>query len=122
MENKLKVVLCDLDGTLALFEKHDKSQSHYRSPYDASTCENDLLNHKVNNVLKWLPINVILLSGREDKYRHQTVRWLDKHGVKYAGLFMRPTGDNRKDSIVKEELYRKNILPFYEAEFVFNAT
>jgi hypothetical protein len=33
---------------------------------------------------------------------------------------MRATGDNRKDSIVKEEIYKNDILPEYYVEFVLD--
>jgi hypothetical protein len=33
---------------------------------------------------------------------------------------MRETGDNRKDSIVKEEIYNRDILPEYYVSFVLD--
>jgi len=33
---------------------------------------------------------------------------------------MRKSKDNRKDSIVKEEIYRKHIFPFYYIQFVLD--
>jgi hypothetical protein len=33
---------------------------------------------------------------------------------------MRPTGDNRKDSLVKEEILRNEILPNYYVEFALD--
>lgn len=119
MENKVKVVLCDLDGTLCLFEKQDKSKSNYRSPYDASTCENDLMNEAVAKILGFC-LKVILVSGREDKYRNQTERWLEANGIEYDALLMRRSGDYRKDSIVKLEIYDEFIKPFYDVEFVLD--
>jgi hypothetical protein len=38
-----------------------------------------------------------------------TEQWLAKHEVPYAGLFMRPAGDSRKDSIVKRELFDRHV-------------
>jgi hypothetical protein len=35
-------------------------------------------------------------------------------------LYMRPTGDNRKDSLVKEEILRHEILPNYYIEFALD--
>lgn len=58
---KPKVILCDLDGTLALLGK--------RSPYDASQAESDLLNHPIANILEVYahqrvsPVDLILISG-----------------------------------------------------------
>ncbi len=61
-----RAILCDLDGTLALLNG--------RNPFDASTCDADLLNEPVANVLrnyKQLGFTIILLSGREDRYKPQ---------------------------------------------------
>ena len=38
-----------------------------------------------------------------------TERWLARHGIPYTALHMRATGDKRKDSIVKRELYEAHI-------------
>jgi len=118
MENRLKVVICDLDGTLCLFEKEDKTQPHYRNPYNASTCDNDLLNEVVAGIIK--DKRVIFVSGREDKYIAPTERFLNTHNLKPLALLMRRTGDFRKDSIVKKEIYEAFIKPFYDVEFVLD--
>lgn len=79
--NLPKAIICDLDGTLALIE--------HRSPYDASTAEQDILNNPIANILHVyshqteFPIDIILLSGRDEKYRRPTAQWLEKHGIIY---------------------------------------
>lgn len=100
--------ICDLDGTLALHNG--------RSPYDAAKCETDLLNEPVAAMLRanmHYGHEVIFLSGREDIYREQTQRWLDKHGFGGIRLLMRPAGDKRNDAIVKQELYEAHIKGRY---------
>ncbi len=112
----MKAILCDIDGTLALLGS--------RSPYDASTAEDDLLNHPVANILEVyneqdrFDIHVILITGREEKFRPQTENWLRKHKIQYEALYMRPTGDSRKDTVVKKEVYKKNIKDIYDVLFV----
>ena len=67
-----KALICDLDGTLAILN---------RSPYDASTCEEDGLHIAVANIVKTykkMGHAILLVSGREDKYQPQTERWLAK--------------------------------------------
>lgn len=117
--DKPRAVICDLDGTLSLFEKEDKTSKYYRNPYDASTCDKDCLNKAVAYVLERVD-NVILLSGREEKYRRQTETFLDKHHIAREALYMRSTGDFRKDSIVKEELYRNHVQDNYHILFVID--
>ena len=104
------VVICDLDGTLSLLNGRD--------PYDASTCENDTLNDVVYSLIK--DKSVILVSGREEKYRENTLSFLNKHGVKYIHLYMRATGDFRKDYIVKQEIFDTHIRGKYNVIFVLD--
>jgi predicted kinase len=110
-----KAIICDLDGTLALMNG--------RNPFDAAQCENDLLNEPVANVLKTfqgLGHKILLLSGRKDEHKPQTINWLEKHGIVYDMLEMRQTSDGRKDSIVKRELFDAHILGKYYVEFVLD--
>lgn len=118
-----KCVAFDLDGTLCLMEKHDTSKPHYRNPYDASKCENDLLNEnvaKLLNLYRKAGYFIFLVSGREDKYRPHTVRWLEKHGINWDFLYMRKSADFRKDADIKEEIYRTNICSAYYVEAIID--
>lgn len=103
-------VICDLDGTLALLNG--------RSPYDASTCENDLLNVPVANLIE--NQKVILVSGREDKYKEQTEKFLNKYGIVYEALYMRKADDTRKDAIIKREIFDNHIRCKYNISFVLD--
>ena len=47
---------------------------------------------------------IVLCSGRDSGLRDATEAWLTKHSIFYNALYMRASGDNRKDSIVKVEL------------------
>jgi len=51
---------------------------------------------------------VILLTGRGERSRKQTIEWLDKYDVPYDTLLMRPLNDRRKDTIVKLDLLDAN--------------
>lgn len=108
----LDAVICDLDGTLALMNG--------RNPYDASKCENDSINEVVRSILVSCSAYVILVSGRGEQHRPQTEQWLMKHAIVYSHLFMRPDGDNRKDAIIKREIYEQHILNHYNVTFVLD--
>lgn len=110
-----KAIICDLDGTLALMNG--------RNPFDASKCDQDELNEPVANVLrnyKKLGYEILLVSGREDKYKEPTLRFLEKHTIEFDDLIMRKSSDNRKDSIVKTEIYTDFIKDKYFVEFVLD--
>lgn len=128
-------VLCDLDGTLALI--------HGRSPYDASDCDiKDFPNIPViETVLAHYKAGrkIIFCSGREDKYRPETIRFIEKYckvaqiqnttwdrpdneeivPIQYE-LFMRKTDDFRKDAIIKEEIYQNEIEGKYNVLLVLD--
>lgn len=129
-----EAVICDLDGTLALI--------HGRSPYDASDCDiKDLPNIPViETVLAHYKAGrkIIFCSGREDKYRPETIRFIEKHclvdnlndpkdrdwvpiikPIEYQ-LFMRKTNDFRKDAIIKEEIYQNEIEGKYNVLMVLD--
>ena len=114
-KNLPKAVICDLDGTLSLLNGRD--------PYNAATCDNDLLNEPVAAALKMAKrrgYQVILLSGREDKFREPTMRFLDKHQIGYDLLLMRTSNDFRKDNIIKRELFEGEIQGKYFVEFLLD--
>lgn len=101
-------ILCDLDGTLAVLGD--------RSPYDTARALADALNHPVANVIEayahqtLFDVRLILITGHEEKYRHITEEWFQKHGITQSdALYMRKTGDRRKDCIVKYEYYDRDI-------------
>lgn len=108
------ILICDLDGTLALHNG--------RSPYDMEKCETDLVNYSILNVITNMKCGVIFVTGREDKWREKTVWWLTNQVVfpfDYK-LFMRETDDHREDSIIKQEIYDREIKGKYNVEFVLD--
>jgi predicted kinase len=124
-----EAVLCDLDGTLALI--------HDRSPYDASDCDiKDLPNIPViETILAHYKAGrkIIFCSGREDKYRPETIRFIEKYcraneihapfptmGPIQYELFMRKTDDFRKDAVIKEEIYQNEIEGKYNVLLVLD--
>lgn len=124
VEGLPEAVLCDLDGTLALI--------HGRSPYDASNCDTkDLPNVPViETVLAHYKAGrrIIFCSGREDKYKAETIRFIEKYcqveadevvAIDYQ-LFMRKTDDFRKDAIIKEEIYRAEIEGKYNVLLILD--
>lgn len=113
--NLPKAIICDLDGTLALMNG--------RNPFDATNCDQDLLNEPVANVLKNyknLGYKILLVSGREDQYKAPTLRFLEMHGIAFDDLIMRKSNDSRKDSIIKTEIFNDFIKDKYFIEFVLD--
>jgi len=110
-----KAIICDLDGTLALLGD--------RNPYDASTAENDELNIPASNLIKSCAKDgymILLVSGREEKYREPTVKFLQKHEIPYNALWMRREKDYRKDVVIKREIFDREIVGKYYVDFVID--
>lgn len=129
-----KAIICDLDGTLALIEG--------RNPYDASECDVvDRPNIPVVETVKAFydkGYKIIFMSGRDEKYREPTIRFIEKYvkvkdkshhnahldikpeiNIAYE-LHMRPQDDMRKDSIIKRELYDAHVAGKYRVLFVMD--
>ena len=117
-------IIVDLDGTLSLFNARRSDGSvdvrypgaQVRDPYNAYKCDEDTINEPVAAVIESMHkegYKIIFCSGREDIYREQTERFIKKHlSVPYE-LHMRKSGDQRKDSIIKSEIYDGQIAPNY---------
>ena len=121
-----KAIICDIDGTLSL--KHDG-----RTWYDASTSDLDNPNEPVLALLRFVQgfaqeynmaeqkgCQIIFLSGRQEKNRKPTEKFLEKHMLHGYPLFMRTTDDFRNDTIIKRELYEENVKGKYEILFVLD--
>lgn len=107
-----KVIVFDIDGTLANME--------HRRQYVASKPKNwkafnagipqDTPHEEIVFLAKTFADQghtVLLCSGRGEDQRQVSVEQMDRFGVKYVKLFMRPAGDHRQDNVVKVELLQE---------------
>lgn len=110
IHGKRYAIICDIDGTLA--KKGD------RDIYDGSKVHLDTVIDEVAMVAFGCRADVILMSGRDEKYRVQTEEWLFDNDIEPKLLLMRKEGDKRADYIVKKELYDEHIKGRYNIVFV----
>jgi predicted kinase len=110
----LSAVIVDLDGTLA----HMKG----RSPFQWDKVGTDVADVAVRDLmyLAWNDSEVIIVSGRDAVCREATIQWLKENDVYYDALWMRAAGDNRDDTIVKQEIYDAHIKGRYNVKFVLD--
>lgn len=110
-------IICDLDGTLCLFGNEN--------PYDRDFSK-DQINYPVAKILNDINVDhIYFVSGRNDKYREVTLDWLGKNLEKVImnknhSLHMRKDGDVRKDSVVKEEIFKNEIEGRENISFVLD--
>lgn len=112
-----EAVIVDIDGTIATMKD--------RSPYEWMRVGEDEPVKAVIDAVKAAHAygaRVIFMSGRDASCRLITIGWLRK----YVGpdmpfkLFMRAEGDNRKDDIVKYELFNENVRGKYHVKYVLD--
>lgn len=110
-------VICDLDGTLAIHNG--------RNPFEYDKCDTDLVNKVIRTIL-WCTTgtthHLIFMSGREDSCREKTIKWLEEtvQISRSYDLYMRKTGDNRKDCKIKKELFDEHIKDKYYVDFILD--
>ena len=112
MEN---AIICDIDGTLADLGK--------RHPFDFGNVDKDSVKHATAELVRILHragYVIILFSGRDDSAKAMTTAWLEANEVPFDQLHMRRTGDRRKDSIVKRQMYEKTVQGKYDVLFVLD--
>ncbi|MFW6046731.1 MAG: AAA family ATPase [Candidatus Woesearchaeota archaeon] len=107
-------IICDIDGTLA--------HRNNRNPFDYYRVIYDSVDVFVKSILEKYKDthHIILVSGREDYCREQTIEWLNYHNIKFYKLYMRSSVDYRSDYVVKKELYEKYVKDKYNVSFVLD--
>lgn len=141
-ESLPKAIMCDLDGTLAIIGD--------RTPYDATDCDvKDLPNWPVIRAVLAMHaqgVKVIFMSGRDQKYRPETKRFIEKYCLRenrenffvngklkvvaepiFYELHMRGETapdpdklDQRKDAVIKQELFDRYVAGKYHVLFVLD--
>lgn len=101
--------ICDLDGAIA--------DNTNRKIFDFSCVDTDTPIFHVVTIVKSLikcGHKIVFVSGRDDICNEQTEHWLKQiFNLDTVELFMRKTGDKRKDYIVKMEIFDEHIRNTY---------
>lgn len=122
MSNKKNVVIFDLDGTLALIDHRRHLVTDGSSNWSEfhKQCVNDQPNLPVIKMLQALTITnaeCIIVSGRSEDVREETLTWLRKYvvnqklGILMPRLIMRPSKNYTPDDELKMQWLNDGTLP-----------
>jgi len=125
MQEKRNCFVFDLDGTLCDVRHRRQYVASKPRNWDAwnAGLVNDTPHLAVQKVFQALhcdyTIRLIIVSGRSDDYKEQTIKWLTDHEIFYDEIYMRKYKDHRDDSVVKGEI-ADEILKTYNILGVFD--
>ena len=110
--NEKPVVLVDVDGTLAdVRHRLHHIQGAGRKNWTAFFESIDR-DPPIASTVAWVRSlaeshQIIIITGRPERYRKRTAAWLKKNEIPFSDIFMRPDGDHRPDYEVKKEALRR---------------
>lgn len=123
-QDKPYAVICDLDGTLCNIDHRlhwVRGEGRKNWPMFFAGIKDDTINSWCETIMDRMSCyNIVYCSGRGEECRGRTTLWLGKHNMSYDLLCMRPKGDHRQDSIVKEILLDFEILTRYTPVFMID--
>ncbi len=111
MAIRRKAVLVDVDGTLSdashrlhFLRSRPKDWDGFFAAMDADP--------PVEAVVRWVQNlahdhEIVIVTGRPEKYKARTRAWLERHGVPFSRIFMRADGDRRPDYVAKAAVLRQ---------------
>ena len=119
------LVICDIDGTVANLDhriKFVRSMPKNWSAFNLAIPHDKPIDHTILIIrsLKVLGCDIVFASGRSEDTRESTTKWLMKYVLPEPILYMRATGDFRKDSIVKKEILDQIRIEHGEPDMVFD--
>jgi phosphoglycolate phosphatase-like HAD superfamily hydrolase len=116
MEATLDAIIFDLDGTLADITHRRHFVMGEKKDWESFNHPDNIIKDKPNEaVMKIfkaldhyynLNADLIIVTGRMEKSRDITERWLYQHDLCAHMLIMRKNDDYRPDHIVKEEILK----------------
>ena len=109
LPQRLPCYVFDVDNTISCSDHREHFLKGYKKDWDAfhSACVFDSPIKPTIKVLNALSYNtaIVLLTGRNEKYRKQTENWLKTQSIVPDCLLMRKDDDFRPDWQVKSDVF-----------------
>ncbi len=113
--NVQSAIIVDLDGTLA--------QMKGRHPFEWDKVDTDLPRQHIIDMVNTFAdagYTILIVTGRDGSALEKSKKWLANNQVSYNHIISRAAGDMRKDFVVKKEIFKTMIEPFYSVQFVLD--
>lgn len=102
----MKLMVVDLDGTLCnCAHREEKAQAGLWDEFHSQLMDDPVHQEVLDVLCAWGSMGgeyqLVGLTGRNEKWRMLTERWLDKNLIPLDEVLMRPDGDWRPDHVLK---------------------
>lgn len=118
-----KTIIFDIDGTLADirhrrgFLEGDKPDWNRFNAAMGDDTPNDPVVTLYKTLWETGGFDIILTTGRNEKFRSVTEQWLIWNEIPFGRMIMREDNDNRADHIIKEEILNQLLSEGQQIEF-----
>lgn len=107
-ELKTKESIVILENEHGVFFLADKSKVKFKPDYEAfnNSLEKDIPNKYVAEICRSLSEQyaIYICTGRPEKFRERTERWLGENDIPYNQIWMRPNNNTEPDAVVKKRM------------------
>lgn len=109
-----QAIICDIDGTLT--EPIDKNDKTARGFFDWNRVLEDKPNKAIIYVVRRAAAGktLIIVSGRKEQSRADTITWLKRDGIEFNYLYLRADDDNSSGVECKTAIYNNHVRNEFE--------
>lgn len=123
-QSPVKVVIFDVDGTLADNSHRQhwvRNKPRNWKAYNATMADDKPIQNIINmtHIMRYF-YKVIVVTARNADNAEVTKDWLQRHNVFYEAIYFREENDYRDDTIVKSEILDQIIADGHEPVMVFD--